>query len=211
MRRYLTMALRISLLTMVLLGIVYPLVMTGLGQLIFPYRANGSLLRDGAVVYGSTLVGQPFIGPGYFHPRPSAAGSGYGGLASSGSNLGPTSKALHDRVAADVQRLRRENPGLGAVPVDMVTTSGSGLDPDITPANAYAQVARVARTRGMTEAEVRALVKAHIHPRQFGVLGEPRINVLEVNRSVRAAMRHVISVQSSIELPSVHYHPPLNR
>ena len=186
MGRYLMTALRISLLTILLLGIIYPLVMTALGQLIFPARANGSLLRDGSVVRGSALIGQPFSGPGYFHPRPSAAGAGYDGTASGGSNLGPTSQALHDRVAMGVQQLRGENPGLNAVPVDMVTASGSGLDPDITPANAYAQVARVAQARGLTVEAVRALVTAHIRSRQFGVLGEPRVNVLELNRAMAA-------------------------
>lgn len=189
MARYITTAVRISLLTIVLLGLIYPLVMTGVGQLIFPAAANGSLLRDGAVVRGSALIGQPFAGAGYFHPRLSAAGAGYDGRQSGGSNFGPTSKALHDRVAADVSRLRGENPGLGAAPVDMVTASGSGLDPDITPANAYAQVARVAQARGLTVAALHTLVTAHIRARQFGFLGEPRVNVLELNRALEANAR----------------------
>jgi len=189
MARYFLTSLRISLLTLVLVGVVYPLVMTGLAQLIFPRQAQGSLVREGGSLKGSTLIGQSFAGPAYFHPRPSAAGTGYDPLASSGSNLGPTSAVLATRVAGDVPRVRGENPGLTQVPVDMVTTSGSGLDPDITPATAYAQVPRVAQQRGMPEAAVRRLVQQQITGRQFGVLGEPRVNVLQLNRALDAMPR----------------------
>ncbi len=189
MGRYLMTALRVSLLTLLLFGLIYPLVMTALGQLIFPFKVNGSLIHEGSVVRGSALIGQLFTAPRYFHPRPSAAGTGYDGRVSGGSNLGPTSKALHDRVAADVKRLRAENPGLGAVPVDMVTTSGSGLDADITLANALAQVPRVAAARGLAVYVVRQLVLRHVQQRQLGIFGEPRINVLELNRALDEA-RH---------------------
>lgn len=176
-----------ALLTMLLLGILYPLVIMGLGQLIFHRQANGSLIREGGVVRGSALIGQNFTGAGYFHSRPSAAGTGYDPLASGGSNLGPTSKTLHDRIAEDVDRVRGENPRLRDVPVDMVTTSGSGLDPDITPADADAQVSRVARTRGMGENALRELVRRHITHRQLGILGELRVNVVQLNRALDAA------------------------
>ncbi len=149
----------ITLATTVLLGIVYPLVVTGLAQLLYPRQANGELIRraDGTVV-GSTLIGQPFTAAGYFHSRPSAAGpAGYDPMASGGSNLGPTNKALIDRVAGSVQRFQAENPG-APIPVDLVTASGSGLDPDISPASAEFQISRVARERGMNEDEVRVLV-----------------------------------------------------
>lgn len=186
MSRHFMIALKLVLVCTVLLGLVYPLVMTGLSQLIFPRQANGSMVsRDGRLV-GSTLIGQAFSRPDYFHPRPSAAGKGYDPTASSGSNLGPTSKALADRVSGDIAKAVSENPGLrkGAVPIDMVTASGSGLDPDISPANAYAQAARVASARKMTDSQVRDLIKAHITPRQFGILGEPRVNVLELNTAL---------------------------
>jgi potassium-transporting ATPase KdpC subunit len=188
MWRHAMIAVKLTLVTMLLLGVLYPLTVTGLAQVLFPRQANGSLIREHGQVIGSALIGQSFTRPEYFHPRPSAAGAGYDATASGGSNLGPTSRALLTRVRGEVGRLAREDPGLPAdrVPVDMVTTSASGLDPDISLANAAAQVARVARARGWREEEVRRVLRANTTPRQFGLLGEPRVNVLRVNRALDA-------------------------
>ena len=175
-------AVLMTIVTTILLGLIYPLVVTGLAQVIFPEQANGSLIKraDGTVI-GSRLIGQPFSSPGYFRPRPSAAGvNGYDAGASSGSNLGPTNQKLVARVEDDVEKFHLENPGK-QIPIDLVTTSGSGLDPHITPAGAEFQVPRVARERGTSEEEVRLIVAAHTEGRQFGFLGEARVNVLELN------------------------------
>ena len=182
MKQELSIALRMTLVTLVLTGLAYPLLVTGLAQAFFPDQANGSLLRRDGQVVGSALLAQAFVAPAYFQPRPSAAGSGYDAAASSGSNLGPTSQKLRDRVAADVLRLKAENPQApGEVPVELVTASGSGLDPHVSPQAARWQAPRVASARGRTLAEVEALLAAHVEGRSFGFLGEHRVNVLLLN------------------------------
>jgi len=173
-------AFAITVVLTVLLGVIYPLVVTGLSRVMFPAKAGGSLIEKDGKVIGSSLIGQPFLGPSYFHSRPSAAGSGYDGTASGGTNFGPTSQKLMDNVKAAAELLREENPG-SPVPIDMVTASASGLDPHITPAAAEFQVPRIARERSLSEDEVRRIVREHAEGRQFGILGEPRVNVLELN------------------------------
>ena len=187
MKKNLIISVLYTVVTTILLGIGYPLVVTGLAQVLFPRQANGELIRQGDKLVGSHLIGQPFTQPGYFWSRPSAAGTaGYDPTASGGSNLGPTNKMLIDRVNASVKQLQPTNPS-APIPVDLVTTSGSGLDPDISPAAAEFQVPRVAKERGMSESDVRALVAKHTLGRQLGFLGEPRVNVLDLNLNLDAA------------------------
>jgi len=188
MKQHLRTAIWMTLVTTLLFGLVYPLVVTGLGQLFFPVQANGTLIVQDGKVLGSRLIGQPFSSDEYFHPRPSAAGNGYDPVAPSGgaSNLGPTNRQLIDRVKGDVEKLRAENPK-APIPVDLVTSSGSGLDPEISPAAAEFQIPRVARARRMSESDLRALVAKHTLGRQFGVLGEPRVNVLGLNLDLDAS------------------------
>jgi K+-transporting ATPase ATPase C chain len=180
-KRNLLISIWMTLATTVLLGIIYPLVVTGLAQVFYPHRANGDLIEFRGQLVGSRLIGQPFTAPWYFHSRPSAAGpAGYDPTQSQGSNLAPTNKALLDRVSASVQTLEAENLNT-PIPIDLVTASASGLDPDISPASAEFQISRVAKERKMTEADLRAVVQRHTQQRQFGILGEPRVNVLELN------------------------------
>jgi K+-transporting ATPase ATPase C chain len=186
MKKNLLISIWFTLATTVLFGIVYPLVVTVLAQVIFPRQSNGELILAGGKLAGSHLIGQPFTAPGYFYSRPSAAGAaGYDPTASGGSNLGPTNKMLLDRVGASVKSLQPTNPN-APIPVDLVTASGSGLDPHISPDAAEFQVPRVARERGMSEQDVRALVQKHTEGRQFGFLGEPRVNVLDLNLNLDA-------------------------
>jgi potassium-transporting ATPase KdpC subunit len=186
MKKHLVTSLLYTLITAVLLGVVYPLFVTGVAHVLFRDKTNGQLTYNAkGQLVGSKLIGQPFTGAAYFHSRPSAAGTGYDAQSSSGSNLGPTSKALADRVQQSVTS--ESTPNGGPIPVDLVTASGSGLDPDITPAAAFYQVARIAPLRGLSAQQLHGLVQAHIQPRQFGFLGEPRVNVLELNLALDAA------------------------
>ncbi len=182
MKKNLITALLFTVVTTIIFGVLYPLAVTGLAQLIFPSKANGQLIEKDGKVMGSAIIGQAFTGPAYFHSRPSAAGAGngYDPRASGGSTLGPTNHVLSERVKGDVARLAKENPG-PPVPIDLVTTSGSGLDPDISPAAAEFQIVRVSSERAVSAAELRALIAKHTLGRQWGFLGEPRVNVLELN------------------------------
>jgi K+-transporting ATPase ATPase C chain len=185
MKKNFLIAIWFTLVTTVIFGLIYPLVVTGISQLLFPGKANGQLIEKNGKIIGSRIIGQTFTGPGYFHSRPSAAGTGYDPTASGSNNLGPTNKALIDRVSGDVQNLHAENPSQ-PVPIDLVTVSGSGLDPDISPAAAEFQIPRVARERNVSVDELRALIAKHTEGRQFGFLGEPRVNVLELNLDLDA-------------------------
>jgi potassium-transporting ATPase KdpC subunit len=175
-------ALRINIVLTILLGIAYPLAVTGVSQILFPHRANGSLVTKNGQVIGSELLGQNFTKPEYFQPRPSAAGNGYDPTASGGSNYGPTNQKLIDRVKASVDQFHKDNPDYkGPIPADLLTASGSGLDPDISPASAAAEVPRVAKARGISEDQLKQLVAENTQSADLGILGEPRVNVLKLN------------------------------
>ena len=180
MKKNLITAVLMTVATTILLGLVYPLLVTGMAQVIFPKQANGQLIQQDGKTVGSRIIGQGFSGPAYFHSRPSAAGTGYDAANSAGSNFGPTNQKLIDRVKGDVASARADNPGQ-SVPIDLVTTSASGFDPHITPAAAEFQLPRIARGRGTTIEQVRAVLAKHTEPRQLGVLGEARVNVLELD------------------------------
>jgi K+-transporting ATPase ATPase C chain len=180
MKKNLITAVLMTIATTILLGIIYPLVVTGIAQVVFPRQANGQLIQNAGNLVGSSIIGQGFSSPAYFHSRPSAAGNGYDAANSNGSQLGPTNQKLIDRVKADVSTAQAENPGT-AVPIDLVTASGSGVDPHITPASAEFQLSRVAKERGTTVDRIAVLVAKHTEGRQLGILGEPRVNVLELN------------------------------
>ncbi len=186
MKKHLITAFLMTIATTILLGIVYPLVITGLAQLLFKDKANGQLRYRNGEAIGSRILAQPFTSAKYFHPRPSAAGNGYDAANSGGTNLGPTNQKLIDRIQADAKALHDENPAQ-SVPVDLITTSASGLDPEISPAAAEFQLPRVAGTRGLTESSVRDLVQKFTYQRDLGLLGEARVNVLELNLALDAA------------------------
>lgn len=180
--RHIALAFRMMLVMTVFTGLIYPGMVTAVCQVFFPRQANGSLLRVNGRAVGSVLIGQNFTMPEYFHPRPSAAGNGYDPTASGGSNFGPTNQKLIDRVKASIVQFRKENPGYkGPIPADIVTASASGLDPEISPASAYAQAPRIAEDRSVSRSEVTRLIQEYTERSQFGFLGEPRVNVLEIN------------------------------
>jgi potassium-transporting ATPase KdpC subunit len=185
MKKNLMISIWMTLVTTIIFGLLYPLAVTGIAQVTMSSRANGQLLTSNGKLVGSAIIGQPFSQPQYFHSRPSAAGNGYDPTASGGSNLGPTNKTLTDRVNGDVSKLQAENPNV-PVPVDLVTTSGSGLDPHISPAAAEFQIPRVAHARGISETELRTIIAKHTKGRDLGFLGEPRVNVLELNLELDA-------------------------
>jgi K+-transporting ATPase ATPase C chain len=182
MKQILVPAVLFTLVITVLTGLIYPLVVTGLSQVLFHHQANGSLIERNGKIVGSELIGQKFTKPEYFHGRPSAAGDGYDAANSGATNLGPTNQSLINRVSDDIKKFRQENPTYtGPIPADLLTTSGSGLDPHISPASAYAQVDRVAKARGVAPGAIRQVVDRHVEGRQFGLFGEPRVNVLALN------------------------------
>jgi potassium-transporting ATPase KdpC subunit len=183
MKKNLITAVLMTVVTTILFGLLFPLLITGLAQVLFPKQANGELVSKSGKLVGSRLIGQSFSSPGYFHSRPSNAGTGYDASNSGGSNLGPTNQSLVARVQGDADRLQAENPGAG-IPLDLLTTSASGLDPHISPEAAEFQVPRIAKERGLSEDKVRDEVHQHTESRQFGFLGEPRVNVLELNLSL---------------------------
>ena len=180
MKKNILVAIWFTLVTTVIFGVIYPLAVTAVAQLLFRNRANGQLIERNGKLVGSKIIGQTFTGPGYFHSRPSAAGTGYDPMASGGSNLAPTNRNLIERVKADVQKLHIENPD-APIPIDLVTTSGSGLDPDISPDAAEFQIPRVAHSRNMKQEDLRDLVQKHTKGRDLGFLGEPRVNIMELN------------------------------
>jgi potassium-transporting ATPase KdpC subunit len=183
MKKNLITAFLMTIVTTILLGILYPLLITGLAQVLFPAKANGQILYRNGEAVGSRIIAEPFTSAKYFHPRPSAAGNGYDAANSGGTNLAPTNQKLMDRIQADAATLRQEHP-TQLVPVDLITTSASGLDPDISPAAAEFQIARIAHERDIPEATIRELVQKHTNQRDLGLLGEPRVNVLELNLSL---------------------------
>jgi len=186
MRKEILVAVRAAVVTLVLTGIIYPLIITGAAQALFPWAANGSLVHnDKGATVGSALIGQMFTNPAYLQGRPSAAGNGYDATASGGSNLGPTSKRLRERASADIIRLRQENPDAPLpIPGELVTTSASGLDPELSPEGAFWQVSRVALARQVSPERIRAVIAGNVDGRDFGIFGEPRVNVLAVNRAL---------------------------
>jgi potassium-transporting ATPase KdpC subunit len=197
MKKNLIIAVLMTVVTTILFGLVYPLVITGIAQIFMKNKANGQLIVQNGTVVGSRIIGQPFVGPGYFHSRPSMAGTGYDAANSSASNLGPTNHALIDRVSASVNDLGKENPGV-PIPVDLVTTSGSGLDPDITPAAAEFQIPRIARERNLNIDDVRSLVAQYTTNRQLGFLGEPRVNVLELNLALDGMKKAPATISQAV-------------
>src|SRR5215471_14358173 len=199
MKKNLIISVLYTIVTTVALGIVYPLVVTVLAKVPMKDKADGQLITRNGVVVGSRIIGQTFTGASYFHGRPSAAGNGYDATSSGGTNFGPTNQKLIERVKGDVATLQAENPGT-PVPIDLVTASGSGLDPDITPAAAEFQVPRVAKTRGIAEDNLRSLIREHTEARQFGFLGEPRVNVLELNLALDE--KYPLKISSKLSAPS---------
>ena len=187
MLKHMSVAIRITIASIIVFGLIYPFAMTGLAQLLFPNQANGSLVRVNGKVVGSDIIGQLWAKPQYFHGRPSAAGKGYDPTSTGGTNLGPTSKKLIDATKALIAQLRKENPNAsGPPPMDLVTSSGSGIDPDISPEGAYYQAVRVATARGVSVDRINGLIAAHVHGRELGFLGEPHVNVLELNLALDA-------------------------